>query len=111
LQEQLTKEQNINRDIIPQYKSAVEKLKKSLQQCRTRIADLEQEKLAARHSYEAKVKELEKVNRELTSNITRVMLENKVYQGRLEQLQGEVDEQNDRLQDEDQLLKKLYSAQ
>lgn len=39
-QEQLVCEQKINRELLPQYKSGMEKLKKSLQLCRARIAEL-----------------------------------------------------------------------
>jgi hypothetical protein len=45
------------------------------------------------------MKELEKNNRELSTNLTRIALENRVYQGKLEQLQGEVQEEKDMLVD------------
>lgn len=51
LEEQVGCEQRINRELLPQYKAGVEKLKKSLQLCRARIAELETEKSDVRCNY------------------------------------------------------------
>ena len=90
----------MNKNILPQYKLSIEELQKNLTMSRSQVAEMELEKLESRRKYEIRIKEVEDENRELVNSFTKLKLERKLYADRIKEIEGEAEEEKERLIDE-----------
>lgn len=63
VQESYSREEKLNKNILPQYKVSIEELQKNLSVSRAQVAELELERLESRRKYEMRIKELEEDNK------------------------------------------------
>lgn len=98
----------MEKEQIPMFKQAIEKLKKNLGQVRGQLSENEYEKLQLKKKYEEKLKEAQYKYNEIFKECRKIKLEKKIYENKLEQLEADVQEEKERLMGENQMLKKLY---
>ena len=93
------------------FKEAIDKLKKNLVQVRGQLSENEYEKMQMKKKWEEKAKEWEYKYNEVFKESRRLKLEKKIYENKMQELEAEVEEEKERLNAENHMLKRLYANQ
>lgn len=76
----------MEKEQIPIFKEAIEKLKKNLSQVRSQLSENEYEKIQLKKKYEEKMKEMEYKYNEVFKECRKIKLEKKIYENKLEEM-------------------------
>ncbi len=100
----------MEREILPQYKEAIEKLKKNLGQVRSQLAENEFDKNEMKKKFVRKEKQTQHKYNELFREFKKLQLQKNLYQKKVEELEEDVEEEKERLMGENEILKRLYKS-
>ena len=91
LLEELGKYKTLEKEQIPMFKEAIDRLKKNLTQVRGQLSENEYEKMQLKKKYEEKAKEWEYKYNEAFKESRKLELEKKIYENKLQELEAEVE--------------------